>query len=130
MVLAPEELEGFCAALAQRAMDGMRQALAQAHAAARALAPPDQVWVTHEAARLPGLVDALAQHLPDATAIHSLPADAVGKAAHALAGLWLRGELPRGHLDASVARLGAAPAFGRDLLDPAAVKVTLPRVRP
>jgi hypothetical protein len=130
LTLAPEELESFCAPLAQRVIDGMQQALAQAHAAARALGPPERVWVTYGAARLPGLVNALTQHLPEATAIHALPADAVARAAHALAGHWLRGDLPRGHLDAGAPRLGVAPAFGRDLLDPATVKVSAPRVRP
>jgi molecular chaperone DnaK (HSP70) len=130
LTLTPEELDNFCAPLAQRAADGVRQSLAQAHAAARALAQPDEVWVTHDAARLPGLVAALAQHLPEATAIRSLPADAAARAIHALAGHWLSGDLPRGHLDAAVPRLGLAPTFGRDLIDPAAVKISAPRVRP
>jgi hypothetical protein len=128
--LAPEELDGFCAPLARQAVDGLRQVLAQAHAAVPAMAPPDVVWVTPDAARLPGLVAALGQHLPEPTAVRALPADAVARAAHALAGHWLRGDLLRGHLDATAPRLGLGPAFGRDLRDPAAVKVSAPRVRP
>jgi hypothetical protein len=130
LTLAPEEFDSFCAPLAERAVEGMRQALAQAHAAVPAMARPDVVWVTHDAARLPGLAAALAYHLPEPTAIRALPADAVARAVHALAAPWLRGDLPRGHLDGSAPRLGRAPAFGRDLLDPAAVKVSAPRVRP
>jgi hypothetical protein len=102
MTLAAEELERVCDPLARQAVDGMRQALAQAHTAVPAMAPPDLLWVTADAARLPGLVAALAQNLPEQTAIRPLPADAVAKAAHALAGPWTAGELPRGHLDSAV----------------------------
>jgi hypothetical protein len=102
LTLAPEDLEKVCDPLARQAVDGMRQALAQAHAAVPAMAPPDLLWVTADAARLPGLVAALTQHLPEPTAVRPLPADSVAKAAHALAGRWMHGELPRGHLDAAI----------------------------
>jgi hypothetical protein len=102
LTLAAEEVEQFCAALARQAVDGMRQALAQAHAAVPAMAPPDLLWITADAARLPGLVAALTLHLPEPTAVRPLPGDAVAKAAHVLAGRWTNGELPRGHLDAAV----------------------------
>ena len=39
--LRPEDLEAFCAPLAKRAVEGVQQALAQAHVAAPAIAPPD-----------------------------------------------------------------------------------------
>jgi hypothetical protein len=130
LTLTPEELDGFCAPLAQRTAAGIRQSLAQAHTAARALAQPDEVWVTYDAARLPGLITALTPQLPEATAIRSLPADAVARATHALAGRWLTGDLPRGHLDASAPRLGLAPTFGRELFDPKGIEISVPRVRP
>ncbi|HEY1380585.1 MAG TPA: hypothetical protein VGF55_27535 [Gemmataceae bacterium] len=129
LTLAPEEFDQFCAPLARQAADGMRQALARAHAAIPAMAPPDVLWLTHDAARLPGLAAALGQHLPEPTAIRPLPADAVAKAAHALAGHWLRGDLPRGHLDTAAPRLGLALPFGREKSEPT-MKVSAPRVRP
>jgi hypothetical protein len=102
LTLAPEEFDQFCAPLARQAVDGMHQALARAHAAVPAMAPPDVVWLTADAARLPGLITALGQHLPEPTAIRPLPGEAVARAAHMLAGRWLTGDLPRGHLDAAV----------------------------
>src|SRR5262249_16773217 len=99
--LAPEEFDTFCAPLARQAVEGVRQVLAQAHAAVPAMARPDVVWVTYDAARLPGLVAAVSHHVPEPTAVRTLAADAVARAAHALAGHWLRGDLPRGHLDAT-----------------------------
>ena len=86
----------------RQAVDGMRQVLAQAHAAVPAMAPPDMLWVTADAARLPGLVTALTQHLPEHTAVRPLPPNAIATAAHAIAGRWLDGELPRGHLDSAI----------------------------
>jgi hypothetical protein len=105
--VAAEEFDQMCAPLARQAVDGMRQALTRAHAAVPAMVPPDVLWVTADAARLPGLLAALGQNLPEPTAIRPLAPDAVARAAHALAGRWLRGELPRGHLD-TAAPLAAA----------------------
>jgi hypothetical protein len=102
LTFAPDELERFCGPLSRQVVDGMRQVLAQAHAAIPVMAPPDLLWVTADSARLPGLVAALTQHLPESTAVRPLPADAIAKAAHALAGRWIAGELPRGHLDSAV----------------------------
>jgi molecular chaperone DnaK (HSP70) len=110
LTLAPEEFDQFCAPLARQAIDGMKQAIARAHAAVPAMAPPDVLWMTSDAARLPGLVAALGQHLPEPTAIRPLPADAVARAAHTLAGRWLNGDLPRGHLDMEFAARGFASA--------------------
>lgn len=121
LTLAAEEFDQMCAALARQAVDGMRQALARAHAAVPAMVPPEVLWVTADAARLPGLLAALAQNVPEPTAIRPLPADAVGRAAHALAGRWLRGDLPRGHLDT------AAPLNGTSA---APQKAPVSRVRP
>ena len=94
--------------LAKRAAEGMKQAMAQAHVAAPAIAPPDMLWVTHAAARLPGLTAALVPQVSERTAVRSLPPDDAAQAAHALAGRWLRGELPRGHLDVVAPRAGIA----------------------
>jgi hypothetical protein len=131
VALQPEELDGFCAGLARAAVEGMRQAMAQAHTVVAATAPPSVVWVTHGAARLPGLVAAIAAGLPESAAVRLLQADSVAHAAHALACAWLRHDLPRGHLDASAPLLRVqAPAAGREiLLDPIGVTVSKPRKR-
>jgi hypothetical protein len=97
LTLAPEELEQFCGPLARQAVEGMRQALARAHAAVPAMALPDALWITADAARLPGLVALLAQHLPESAAVRPLPAGAAAVAAYVLAD-----RLDRGHLDSAV----------------------------
>jgi molecular chaperone DnaK (HSP70) len=97
LTLAPEELEQFCSPLARQVVDGMRQALSRAHAAVPAMAPPDALWITADAARLPGLVTMLTQHLPESTAVRSLSSETVAAAAHALSS-----RLPRGHVDTAL----------------------------
>jgi len=95
-----------------------------------ATAPPGVVWVTHGAARLPGLVTTLAANLPESSAVRVLQAEAVAHAAHALACAWLRGDLPRAHLDATAPIFKLlTPTFGREHLDAATVKVSTPRTR-
>jgi molecular chaperone DnaK (HSP70) len=130
VTVQPDELDGFCAALARAAADGMRQALAQAHTVVPATAPPAVVWVTHAAARLPGLVAAVAAHLPESAAVKVLHPDAVAHAAHSLACAWQSGTLPRGHLDATAPLLRPDPVFGGEHLDVSKVKVSAPRTRP
>jgi hypothetical protein len=110
LTLAPEDIEQACAKLARQAPDGLSQALTQAHAAVPAMVPPNVLWLTADAARLPGLVAAVTQHLPEPTAIRPLAADTVAAAAHALAD-----RLTGGHVDSLVPRearlrvAGAAP---------------------
>src|SRR5262249_19646152 len=97
----PDEMEAFCAALAKATVDGMRQAVAQAHTVVPATAPPTVVWVAPGVARLPGVVSAIAANLPETSAVRVLQPEAIAHAAHALACAWVRGDLPRGHLDAT-----------------------------
>lgn len=108
MSLAAEEFEHLCSQQIRNAVEGMRQALARAHAAAPVMAQPDAVWLTADAARLPGLVTAVGQNLPEPTVVRPLPPHAVALAAHSLACSWLRGDIARGHLDAafSIAAIG------------------------
>jgi hypothetical protein len=95
--LASDDIEHACGKLTRQAVDGMSLALAQAHAAVPAMAPPDVLWLTADAARLPGLVAAVTQSLPEPAAIRPLTADSVAVAVHAV------GErLPRGHTDSSL----------------------------
>jgi len=123
----PDEMEAFCAALAKATVDGMRQALAQAHNVVPATAPPTVVWVAPGVARLPGVVSALAANLPETSAVRILQPDAIAHAAHALACAWLRGDLPRGHLDATAPIL--KPANDPDLMPPASVTISAARTR-
>jgi hypothetical protein len=102
LTIAGDDMEQVCALLARQAVEGMRQALAEAHSVVPAMAAPDLLWLTPDAARLPGLVAALTENLPESTAVRPLPADAVAKAVHALAARWLGGEQSRGHLETTV----------------------------
>ncbi len=96
LVLQPDELEGYCSALAQAGADAVRELIASLPA------PPRAVWLTHAAGRLPGLGLAIHQTSPEGTSVEVLPAGAVAHAAAALVPRWLAGELPRTHLDASI----------------------------
>jgi hypothetical protein len=118
----PDEMDGFCAALAKATVDGMRQALAQAHTVVPATAPPTVVWVAPGVARLPGMVSALAANLPETSAVRVLQLEAIAHSAHALACAWRHGGLPRGHLDATAPILKAVP--DQDLMPPISVTVS------
>ena len=104
--LTADEFESFCAPLAQLGVESMRQVATEAHSVAPVMARPDLLWVTADAARLPGLVAAATQHVPESTTVQILAPDGLAIAAHTLAGHWLRGDLPRGHTGPVVLRLG------------------------
>jgi len=122
LTLRPEELASVCAPLARPAVDAMRGLLSVTASAA----PPGAVLVTAAAGRLPGLTVLLEESLGDLAVIEEdntagddfgitlfdenetlrsgvgvLAADAATRAAHALAGRWLRGDVPGGHLEAA-----------------------------
>ncbi|HEY3788519.1 MAG TPA: hypothetical protein VGL71_06670 [Urbifossiella sp.] len=96
LLLQPDELEGYCSALAQVGAEAIRELIAGQRV------PPRAVWLTHSAGRLPGLGLAIQQNTPEGTAVEVLPAGAVAHAAAALVPRWLNGELPRTHLDAVI----------------------------
>jgi len=123
----PDDMEAFCAALAKATVDGMRQAVAQAHTVVPATAPPTVVWVAPGVARLPGVVSALAANLPETSAVRVLQPDAIAYAAHGLACAWVHGDLPRGHLDATAPILKSAT--DPDVMPPASVTVSAARTR-
>jgi hypothetical protein len=102
-----EDFEHFTATLARLAVDGMRQVAADAHTAAPVMARPDVLLVTADAARLPGLVAAATQNVPEPTTIRVLSADALAVAGHALAGHCLRGDLGGAHNGAAIPRFMA-----------------------
>lgn len=118
----PDEMEAFCAALAKATVEGMRQALAQAHTTVPATAPPSVVWVAPGVARLPGVVSAIAANLPETSAVRVLQPDAIAYAAHTLGCAWLRGDLVRGHLDATAPILKSAPDL--EIMPPTSVTIS------
>ncbi len=118
LTLGPDDLPAFGALLARKATDGLRAVLEEAQSAVKTLDEPDLIWLTHGAARLPGLRPTLDAIGGDAT-VCVLPPDAVAVAAFALAGHWRCGELPRGHLDAVVPRFGLTLTNGTPTPKPA-----------
>jgi hypothetical protein len=107
LVFLPEEIEKACTGLARTVADGLRQCLAET------VTPPDVLWVTASAARLPGVAGAVNVRLPERTAVEELSVHAPAEAAHALAVRRARGELPAGHLDAALPRLSPAAVSDR-----------------
>jgi hypothetical protein len=104
LVLQPDDFDAFCAPLAKQAALSLREMVQSV-----APEPPQAVWLTYSAARLPGLADALHTYMAERTGLAELPPDAGARAAIALASRWARDELPRTHLDAIVL-LPEAPA--------------------
>jgi hypothetical protein len=99
VVQQPEEFEAHCANLARGAGESLRELVENAGLAV----PPFAVWLTHDAGRLPGLARAVHQNTPEGTAVEVLSRNAIAEAAAALAPRWLAAELPRAHLDATIA---------------------------
>jgi hypothetical protein len=127
LVLAPEDTVAFCAGLARQAL----AEVADVCTAPWPTGAPGLVLVTADAARMPGLVAGLEASVADwraaAVAAHAAPpapcgdfgeglldaededaavevlaSDAAARAAHALAVLFARGDLPPGYLDVAV----------------------------
>jgi hypothetical protein len=95
LVLRPEEMNRYCSALVKQALAYLRELLT----AAQADQPPAIVLATMQAARLPGLLAALAEQAFPRSEILALPDDAIAVAAWELAGHWHEGVLPRGPID-------------------------------
>lgn len=94
----PEDFDAYCTGLAKRTAEGVRELIRTANLPV----PPRGVWLTHAAARLPGLAQAVYRATPEQTDVLALPANAVADAAASLAPRWLTGRLPRLHLDAAI----------------------------
>jgi hypothetical protein len=105
-----EDLDAFAAPVVQLAIEGMRQAVNDAHGTAPVMARPDLLWITADAARLPGLVAAVTQNVPESTTVQALPSDALGTAGYVLGGHYLRGELPPGPIIGTVPRFAVRTA--------------------
>src|SRR5262249_27329184 len=80
----PDEIDGYCAALAKPAVEGIRDLF---YGSGLPL-PPRAVWLTHAVGRLPGLAKVMHQNTPEGTAVEILPASAIPLAAAALVPRW------------------------------------------
>jgi hypothetical protein len=111
LLVAPEEILHYCPRLVRQATCTLNRILEVCQAEQL----PQQVLVTAEADRLPGLVPALAEQLGAGTGVTILPAEGIARAALALANRWHGGGLPKGHLEVlplSVSETPAAPQRG------------------
>jgi hypothetical protein len=98
VILHPDEFDGLCSALAQEAGREIHELAAGTNLPN----PPREIWLTHEASRLPGLRAAVQAGTPESTTIAVLPQRAAAHAAVSLVPRWLAGELPRAHLDSTI----------------------------
>ncbi len=98
LALRPDDLDAYCAALAKVGADGVRELVRST----RLPVPPRAVWLTHAAARLPGLANAIHQTSPEQTDVLALPPNAVADAVAFLVPYWLTAMIPRVHLDMAV----------------------------
>lgn len=98
LVHQAEDFDHYCQGLARQAGD----MVSELSEATTDLEPPQAVWLTDQAAKLPGLVRAVRRNTPVRTAVNLLDVDAVATATARLAGRWLSGSLPRVHLDTAL----------------------------
>ena len=96
MIQQTDDFDGYCAALVKQAVAVLLE-LAQTGPE-----PPHAVWLTHDAARLPGLIAALNDNMAERTGLAVLAPEAGARAAVTLAARWVRDELPRTHLDGTI----------------------------
>jgi len=121
----PEQVEGYCTGLVKIAAEGLQHLL---HSAAPA-APPQAVWFSHAAGRLPGLAARIYENSPEQTAVSILPQNAAAEAVAALLPRWLQGTLPRLHLDSVIPfekSQPTAPVLPPVFVGKTAVKSALP----
>jgi hypothetical protein len=107
VIQQPGDFDSHCSALAKGAAESIRDFLNEAGLPIH----PRTVWLTHEAARLPGFARHVHANMPEGTTLEVLPPNAIAQAAAALAPRWLAAELPRAHLDALLP-LPKEPAAG------------------
>ncbi len=91
----PEQVEGYCGNLIKLAGEGLKQLLLSSALSS----PPQAIWFSHAAGRLPGLAARIYKHSPEQTAVSILPQNAAAEAVAAILPRWLQGGLPRIHLD-------------------------------
>ena len=96
LIHAPADLEAFCSPLSRQAVEEIKNLLM---AAGNDNEPPETVWLTHDAGRLPGLAATLHQHMTERTSVRVLHPEATAAAVANLNERWEAGALPRTHLD-------------------------------
>ena len=99
LVVTPADLDAFCAPLWRQAADELRHLVASLNEPE----PPRAAWLTHDAGRLPGLAAALHQNLTERTNVRVLHPEAAAAAVANLIDRWTAGNLPRTHLDTTIA---------------------------
>lgn len=107
LTLSPEEIDRACSSLARTVAQAVLPCLTEA------TSPPEVLWVTALASRLPGLAGAVARVLPERTRVETIGPRAPAEAALALAVRRVHGDLPAGHLDTALPRPRAAAASER-----------------
>jgi len=95
--MVPEELEGYCAGLAQSAEQVIRQLTQDTNNSA----PPRALWMTSRASRLPGLNRQLQWNKPPGTRLEILSPSAIAQAAATLTAHWPSTEHPM-YLDGTI----------------------------
>ena len=95
---APEQVEGYCTGLVKTAAEGLQHLLMSS----ALTTPPQTVWFSYAAGRLPGLAAKIYHHCPERTAVSILPPNAAAEAVAALLPRWLQGSLPHLHLDSAI----------------------------
>ena len=98
LVHQADEFDGYCANLAKLGTEGVAELIHSANLPA----PPRAVWLTHTAAKLPGLAATIYNRSAEQTEVLALPIHAYADATASLVSRWLTGKLPRGHLDLSI----------------------------
>ena len=95
LIHAPADLDAFCSPLSRLAAEEIKNLLM----AGNDSEPPETVWLTHDAGRLPGLASTVHQHMTERTSVRVLHPEATAAAVANLNERWESGNLPRTHLD-------------------------------
>ncbi|MGL6074461.1 MAG: hypothetical protein ACRC8S_09905 [Fimbriiglobus sp.] len=98
LIHTPEEFDRFCLALAQPTAEGIATLVEQANLEC----PPLAIWLTHNAARMPGLAAAIHRTSPESTSVLALPPMAIAEAAAALSARRQLGRLSTEYLDSTI----------------------------
>src|SRR5262249_34124455 len=98
LILQTEDFENHCSGLSRQSVEGIRDLLS----AGATPEPPQTVWLTHEAGRLPGLSRLLHKNMAERTAVGILRPEATSVAVANLGERWQSEGLPNMHLDSVI----------------------------
>ncbi len=124
---AAEQVEAYCTGLVKLAAEGLQQLLLSS----AIKSPPQAVWLSHAAGRLPGLAAKIYKHSPEQTSVSILPQNAAAEAVAAILPRWLQGTLPKLHLDSILPfeKPMATPHLPAHSIGKIALKSALPATR-